>query len=170
MAQCAIRLEGELNVRALLEALQLVVERCEILRTVFRSLPTLGMPLQVVTDGFAPSWRTLDLRQQSGSDVNAVIEGFLQQEARQRFEHDHEPALRTLLLTLPEREHLLIVTAPALCADSGTLGNLWKLGKGKTSGGDGMPWLRQPRRFHTPLIWFPWKQTSHGLQSNSRPR
>jgi len=125
VAQCAIRLEGELNVRALLEALQLVVERCEILRTVFRSLPTLGMPLQIVTDGFAPSWRTLDLRQQSGSDVNAVIEGFLQQEARQRFEHDHEPALRTLLVTLPEREHLLIVTAPALCADSGTLGNLF---------------------------------------------
>jgi hypothetical protein len=49
--QCTLALKGELDAGALREAVTCVISRHEILRTAFHSLPTVGFPLQVITDG-----------------------------------------------------------------------------------------------------------------------
>ena len=50
-AQCAILVEGELDATRLRAALSRAVERNEILRTGFQSLPGMAVPVQVISDG-----------------------------------------------------------------------------------------------------------------------
>ncbi|HET8781191.1 MAG TPA: condensation domain-containing protein, partial [Pyrinomonadaceae bacterium] len=117
-AQCAIRLDGELNTNILHDALCLVVERCEVLRTTFHQLPNVKVPMQVVADFSAPEWRTLNLSEHEESQLDVMIEKLLQQEARASFEFESGPLVKSLLLTLASRRHLLILTLPALIADT----------------------------------------------------
>ena len=124
-AQCAIRLDGELNTNVLHDALRLVVERCEVLRTTFQQLPAVKLPMQVVSDFSAPDWRTLNLSEHDASQLDVMIEKLLQQEARASFDFESGPLVKSLLLALSPRQHLLILTLPALIADTGTLNNLF---------------------------------------------
>ena len=124
-AQCAIRLDGELNTNVLHDALCLVVERCEVLRTTFQQLPAVKLPVQVVADFSAPEWRTLNLSEHDASQLDVMIEKLLQQEARASFDFETGPLVKSLLLGLAPRQHLLILTLPALIADTGTLNKLF---------------------------------------------
>ena len=49
-AMCAVRIDGELNVEGLRQAIRLVVDRVEILRTTFKFLPGMTIPVQVISD------------------------------------------------------------------------------------------------------------------------
>ena len=49
-AQCAVMIEGELEVQSLDAALRLALARNEVLRTAFRRLPGMSLPLQVISD------------------------------------------------------------------------------------------------------------------------
>ena len=71
-AQCAILLEGKLQVEILKEAVQQVVNRHEILRTRFHLRPGIAIPMQVICDRSNPFWQTFNL-----SDLT-----FLQQQAK----------------------------------------------------------------------------------------
>jgi amino acid adenylation domain-containing protein len=124
-AQCAIRLDGELNTNVLHDALCLVIKCCEVLRTTFQQLPAVKLPVQVVTDFSAPDWRTLNLNEHDASQLDVMIEKLLQQEARASFDFESGPLVKSLLLTLAPRQHLLILTLPALIADTGTLNELF---------------------------------------------
>ncbi len=124
-AQCAIRLDGELNTNVLHDALCLVVTNCDVLRTTFQQLPAVKLPVQVVTDFSAPEWRTLNLSEHDASQLDVMIEKLLQQEARASFDFESGPLVKSLLLTLAPRQHLLILTMPALIADTGTLNELF---------------------------------------------
>jgi amino acid adenylation domain-containing protein len=124
-AQCAIRLDGELNTNVLHDALCLVVERCEVLRTTFQQLLAVKLPVQVLADFSAPEWRTLNLSEHDASQLDVMIEKLLQQEARASFDFESGPLVKSLLLTLAPRQHLLILTLPALIADTGTLNELF---------------------------------------------
>src|SRR5713101_6327518 len=48
--QCAIMLDGSLHIERFVKALQRVVERHEILRTVFHLLPGTDIPIQAIHD------------------------------------------------------------------------------------------------------------------------
>ena len=115
-SQCVIRLDGELDVRALYDAMCLIVKRSDVLRTTFR---TLRVSVQVVNEHAVPAWRTLDL-----SDASQVEE-LAQQEAHTPFDFEHGPLVRGLLLRLDAHLHFLILTMPALIADTGTLNRLF---------------------------------------------
>ncbi|HEU5131845.1 MAG TPA: condensation domain-containing protein, partial [Pyrinomonadaceae bacterium] len=58
--QCAVLVEGELDERRLRVALEEVVRRHEILRTVFQQLPGMAEPLQVIRDEVEISYREED--------------------------------------------------------------------------------------------------------------
>jgi hypothetical protein len=47
---CAVKLEGKLNSRILKQALRAIVARHDILRTTFRLLPSMILPVQVVAE------------------------------------------------------------------------------------------------------------------------
>jgi amino acid adenylation domain-containing protein len=126
VAQCSIALEGALNERVLEEALRQVVARAEILRTAFRRLPALQLPVQSVAESAAPEWRTLDLGGGGVESLEAAAQELALEDARRPFDLERGPTLRALLLRLAAGSHLLTLTLPSLCADSGTLKNLFE--------------------------------------------
>ncbi|HEX5890277.1 MAG TPA: condensation domain-containing protein, partial [Pyrinomonadaceae bacterium] len=72
-SQLVLLVEGELKIEALREALEKVSARHEALRTVFRRLPGVVMPVQVVCEDASLSWEVIDLREKNGS-VDELIE------------------------------------------------------------------------------------------------
>jgi amino acid adenylation domain-containing protein len=114
-AECAILIGGALDAAALGAALHKVVERYEILRTEFRRLPAMTLPLQVVSDAGGLSLTHAPARE--GADVAALVEEFA---SRNGFHDagDGGPNLRAVLQTLGPDSHLLLLSFPALCMDT----------------------------------------------------
>lgn len=135
VAQTAILLEGDLNKEALKAALHEVVCRHEILRTSFRKISGIKMPIMVVEDSCIFSWQEINL---SNCDIEAVaIELTCQDERRKPFNLEQAPLLRASLLKLSVTKHILVITLPALCADSETLKNLfWEISEFYGDGSD----------------------------------
>ena len=115
-SQCVIQLDGELDTPALYDTLCTIVNRSEILRTTFRTLHAIKFPVQVINERVVPAWRTMDASQ---------VEELSQQEARTPFDFANGPLVRALLLRLDSHRHFLILTMPALIADTGTLERLF---------------------------------------------
>ncbi|HVN78384.1 MAG TPA: amino acid adenylation domain-containing protein [Terriglobia bacterium] len=123
-AQCAIQITGNLRVAALMEAVQEVVVRHEILRTVFQCPPGTHIPVQVILESSQFSWQEINLRNISPELQVSKIEEVFEEEGRQSFNFEKGPLLRLKLLALSKQRHILLVTLPALCADAWTLKNL----------------------------------------------
>jgi amino acid adenylation domain-containing protein len=123
-AQCVVLLEGRLDAEALRRSAHDVAARHDILRTTFRSLPGAAVPLQVVAEVAAPSWDEADLSDSPGPEQKSRVEALLREEAGRPFDFEAGPLLRLKLAALAEGRHALLVTLPALCADSRTLNNL----------------------------------------------
>ncbi|HXQ70500.1 MAG TPA: amino acid adenylation domain-containing protein [Pyrinomonadaceae bacterium] len=99
VSQLVLLLEGELRPEVLRDALEKVCTRHESLRTVFRRLPGVAMPVQVVQDQTLISWQATDLDYENG------------------------PLMHAMLTTLAPDRYLFSITMPALCADRRTLSN-----------------------------------------------
>ncbi len=123
VAQIAILIEGDIKQKVLKTALEQVIKSHEILRTSFRSLPGMKMPLMVVEDSSIVSWRDIDL---SENTVEATINLICQEERRQHFDFEQAPLLRVSLLKLSPTKQILLITLPGLCADTWTLNNLFQ--------------------------------------------
>lgn len=123
-AQCGILLEGELNTDALREALQKVISRHEILRTIYHRQSGLSIPFQVITENDAPDWSERDLAGKDSSQQESEIEKIFRQDKQKLFDLERAPLLHSILARLSEQQHILIVSLPALCADVWTLRNL----------------------------------------------
>ncbi|BAY23353.1 amino acid adenylation domain protein [Calothrix sp. NIES-2100] len=122
VAQTAILLAGNLNKEALKSALQQVISRHEILRSSFCKVVGLKLPIMVVEDRCIFSWQEIDL---CNSEANA-IDLACQDEIKKPFNLEQAPLLRASLLKLSITKHILVITLPALCADSETLKNLFR--------------------------------------------
>jgi amino acid adenylation domain-containing protein/non-ribosomal peptide synthase protein (TIGR01720 family)/FkbM family methyltransferase len=123
-AQCALRLHGELDAPAFLRALETVVARNEILRTVFESLPGMGLPVQVVIEGAAIPCPQVDLSGYGTEEQEWEIATLRRRMADDRFAFSGTPPARFELVRLACDRHVLLICLPALCADSRTLDNL----------------------------------------------
>ena len=121
--QGAILIQGNLNSDVLKEAVQRVITRNEILRTVFHRQPGMKTPFQIVSDQATWSWQDVDHSGLSAPEQVEAAEQLFEQMIAQPFNFEHGPLLRTSLITqLPDR-HILIVSLPAVCADSRSIRN-----------------------------------------------
>lgn len=118
IAQSVIEIGGSLNLLTLKKAIQDVISSHDILRTTFRKIAGMKMPVMVVEDSCPISWQELDLE-------NNDVELICQQERKQYFNLEQAPLLRASLIKVSENKHILLLTLPALCADSETLNNLF---------------------------------------------
>jgi len=117
-SQLVLLLEGELRTEVLREALEKVCARHESLRTVFRRLSGVVMPVQVVTEDVSLSWQIIDLR-----ETKQRLDELIAAEGRRAFDYEHGPLLHATLFAVALDRHLLSIATPALCADRRTLSN-----------------------------------------------
>jgi len=99
-AACVVRIDGELSTDLLRQAIRQVVERVEILRTTFKLLPGMTIPVQIISN--RPDFEFYTLAE------HALIERKI----------DHErPPLRVFLRPGSSTQHTLIVSLPAVSID-----------------------------------------------------
>lgn len=110
--QVAVSIEGSVEALRLQAALGELVARHEMLRTVFRRQAGMKIPFQVILDSSVPEWVATD----SAATVDPS----------RPFDLELGPVVRALLLEVGENRHSLILTLPALCADSVSLSALVK--------------------------------------------
>ena len=124
LSQCAIFIEGSLDIEALKRTLQQIVARHDILRTDFYSNPGIKIPLQVIAAESAPEWRVVARADFDPADATALDE-LLREERSQPLGDGPESRPRFTLVRLDDGRHVLLAGLPALCADAQTLNNLF---------------------------------------------
>jgi amino acid adenylation domain-containing protein len=120
-AQCAVQIDGPLDIKLLEMAVRSVFARHEILRTTCCWSAEANIPVQVITDGGTLSIGTHDLSGHEAREQAAGLESLWQAGCELPFDSDHGPPAHISLATLSADKHFLFVTLPALCADLATL-------------------------------------------------
>jgi amino acid adenylation domain-containing protein len=121
-ASCAVEILGNLEIEALQSALKLVIDRNEILRTNFRCVKGMRTPVQVVEENHSLLSKNLII------DKNGLhrqeIEHLFDLTNQHNFEWDKLSLFKTNLIQLSHSKHILLLSLPAICADTVTLDNL----------------------------------------------
>jgi len=123
-AQCAVLIDGPLNLDALESAVNDVFARHEILRTVFRYPPGATVPVQVISRPSTLSIDRYDVRNCSLTEQQAHIDSLFQQASTFPFDLEKGPLSQMSLTTLSNDRHVLFVSLPSLCSDAVSLNNL----------------------------------------------
>ncbi len=118
----AVRLHGQLDWRALEQALHLVILRHENLRTTFPRRQ--GEPVQQISSESLTRLILLDLRQLPPEAREEQAHQLAQQEIEQPFDLAHGPLLRCRLLQLTEQEHVLFLVMHHIISDGWSSGIL----------------------------------------------
>ena len=116
--QCAILIEGDLDRDLLKAAIRSVVDRHEILRTIFHFLPGVSLPLQVVSESRDFEWSEHDLSGETTPRQADAIEKIFDEIASSPIHSERMPLLRTVLVTQSKCQRTLIISSPAVCMDA----------------------------------------------------
>lgn len=123
-AQCAIWIEGSLDTNILKATLGNVIQRHEMLRTTFGSLPEMTIPFQVITANGIPSVCEYDLSGWGSQQQQSKVTALCDQMSQIPFDFEKGPLMHVSLAHLSLQKHMLIIHMPALCADTVSLNNL----------------------------------------------
>jgi amino acid adenylation domain-containing protein/non-ribosomal peptide synthase protein (TIGR01720 family) len=115
----AVQVTGQLRVADLKEAIRKVIGRHEILRTTFKLLPGMMIPVQVVSDNSDFAFTSHDLTHVSLEDQRAQISALRIPE--RTVYPEHLPVLHIDLIRCASDNHVLIISLPVLCADRQSL-------------------------------------------------
>ncbi|RCJ21836.1 non-ribosomal peptide synthetase [Nostoc minutum NIES-26] len=114
----AVQMTGSLNVMALHQSLNEVVQRHESLRTTFTIIE--GQPSQVICPNLTLSLPIVDLRRLANQQQE--IQQLVKQEIEEPFDLLQGPLLRVKLLQLGETEHLLLLSMHHIISDGWSMG------------------------------------------------
>jgi amino acid adenylation domain-containing protein len=118
----ALRIEGPLEVQRLRQALELIVERHEILRT--NVVMKDGVAVQVIAQSMRLPFDVSDLRQLSVSEREAEIKRQVKTESELPFDLSAGPLLRIKLLATGKDGSVLLVTVHHFVCDGWSVGVL----------------------------------------------
>ena len=122
-SQVGLRFKGRLNLSSLMQSLNEIVRRHEVLRTI---LPTVdGEPIQRILTYVAAPFLLTDLSALPEVQRDELAHCLLQQEARLPFDLATGPLVRAVLLQLEESEHLLLFTTHHTVSDGWSGGVLF---------------------------------------------
>ncbi|HKY27538.1 MAG TPA: amino acid adenylation domain-containing protein [Pyrinomonadaceae bacterium] len=116
----AVQLRGELNVDALRKALDTIISRHETLRTRFGV--EAGQPFQIISDNLNLPLSITDLSELPNSALEEEAKRLGTIEARQRFDLQTGPLIRSRLLRLRTGDHILYVTSHHIVSDGWSIG------------------------------------------------
>ncbi len=120
----AVRLRGSLDQEVLRNALDALVQRHEVLRTVFVSAE--GEPRQEITAERRFVLKAIDLSESEGAEREAHVRLQRIDEAHEKFDLCVGPLIRGRLLRLQVEEHLLLVTMHHIVSDGWSIGVLFR--------------------------------------------
>ncbi|MFE1744012.1 amino acid adenylation domain-containing protein [Coleofasciculus sp. H7-2] len=118
----AVRLVGALNVVALKQSFQEIIQRHEALRTTFATVE--GQPVQVIIPSATFKLPVIDLRKLPPSEREAEMLRLATEEAQRPFDLTQLPLLRVTLLQLDEAENAVLLTLHHIIADGWSMGVL----------------------------------------------
>jgi aspartate racemase len=102
------RLTGQLNITALEQSLNKIIQRHEVLRTTFPSVD--GQPSQAIAPTITLSIPLTDLREHRETEREAIAQQLATEEAKQSFDLASDQLFRAKLLHLTEGEYVLLLT------------------------------------------------------------
>jgi amino acid adenylation domain-containing protein len=118
----ALKIKGPLEVQKLREALEIIIDRHEILRT--NVVTNDSGPVQVISPSIRLPFNVIGLRQLSAADRETEIQRLVRTESESAFDLSDGPLLRIKLLAVGEAEHVLLVTVHHLICDGWSIGVL----------------------------------------------
>jgi amino acid adenylation domain-containing protein len=116
----AFRLTGRLDIAALGQSLNAIVQRHEVLRTTFRAIE--GQPVQVIASPLTLPLPVVEIYGEAAPIRQATLLRLATEEARQPFDLARGPLIRTTLLRLGEEEHVLLLTMHHIVSDGWSMG------------------------------------------------
>lgn len=123
-SQCAVRIDGRLDKRLLRRAIESVVQRHEILRTTFHSMPGMNVPVQVINAAPVVTVIEVNLSDFDASRQAAELDALLECATHRLADCEQETLFHVVLVSLSRHHHVLQLTLPALCADTAGLARL----------------------------------------------
>lgn len=111
----AMRLKGHLNMPALKQSLNEIMQRHESLHTTFATIE--GQAVQVIAPALQLSLVQIDLVRLRESEREAVVQALIAEEASCPFDLAKGPLIRTHLLQLGESEQILLLTLHHIISD-----------------------------------------------------
>ncbi len=116
----AFRLEGELDIAALEQAVNEVMKRHEVLRTSFMNLN--GEPIQIIAPRLQLKLPIIDLSDLSPEEAEQRVLVLARQEAQRPFDLSRAPLMRAALIKLNATEHVALLTMHHIIADGWSMG------------------------------------------------
>jgi amino acid adenylation domain-containing protein len=111
----SLRVEGELNIPAVEQTFNIMIERHAILRTTFDVVD--GVPVQIIATQAPITIPLFDLKPLHSSEQDEQVRELIRQNAKQPFDLVNGPLLRILLLELAEEEHIIFVGMHHIISD-----------------------------------------------------
>jgi amino acid adenylation domain-containing protein len=150
---CLAWIDGPLDASGLAKAVQQVVQRHEILRTIFRRPAGMKLPLQVIGEAQPVALDVVDLRAVPRAEQEQAIEETWQSQAGP-FDLEQGPLVRAKLARVAEARHALLFALPAMIADGQTLCCLVReMGRFYAGGGPGDDVPDQPFQYADFAEW-----------------
>ena len=116
----ALRLVGDLKVRALEQSLQKIITRHESLRTNFITVD--GKASQIIQTHTDWQVSVVDLRHLPKSEQELVTQQLAQEHALQPFDLARQPLIKATLVVLSHTEHILLVCMHHIVSDGWSMG------------------------------------------------
>ncbi len=120
----AVRLRGALDVMALEQGFQQVVQRHELLRTTFQMVD--GEPRQVIAPALEVTLDVVDLSATPAAEQENEVQRLARKEAQRPFDLSRGPLVRCSLWRLAQDEHILLLIMHHIISDGWSLGVLVK--------------------------------------------
>src|SRR5262249_33226343 len=118
---CAVQIQGALETEVFRAGLQQVVEQYEILHTHFSRLPSMDIPVQIISDDTLCSCPKISLVSLDASSRSRQADAFFTALQEEVTDLQHSPLFHLWLLHLEDQRSILLISLPTLCADSRSL-------------------------------------------------
>jgi amino acid adenylation domain-containing protein len=116
----AFHLTGSLHVQALRQSLQVLIQRHESLRTTFSTEDE--QPVQIIHSSISCDLITVDISSLPASERQGAVQQLARDEAQRAFDLARGPLLRTRLVRMENKEHVLLVTMHHIISDGWSMG------------------------------------------------
>ena len=116
----AVRMRGLLDVAALEQSLNAIVQRHEVLRTTFALVD--GQPMQLIAPAQPLALSHYDLQAVAAEAQRAEMQQLLNERAQQAFDLTRGPLLDTALVRLGPHDHILSLTLHHIIGDAWSVG------------------------------------------------